>query len=648
MVKRMRAAIAGIMALVCLAACASGPQEEKEVRNMSQKVINVTDKYEKIEPEKLSIPDYFQLAAKYDALLTGDPLMVKGVPLVWQDETHQMQGICSYAGGNASDGAQEALTQISAVFSATCLGLDETNRDGVNYVQMLHSYFNPVEKIVTNNVGKSGVDCSMWYLLYPTIQFVRVSMCYPQEQQLRQDSLDVIESWYQAGCIMAKTGSFDYTGFDFSKMEPWKNGIWTEPDSAIGIAQLMEYGWRLTGKEEYLDLAGQCLTYCSEYTGSPMYEVLLYSAPYLAAKSNALNGTQYSLDNFFGDIFDGASIPRGGWGQITGTWGEYEVDGLMGSITDRKGYAFAMNTFAAAYAVSPVAKYDSRYAVSLGKWFLKMAVNSQYYFVDYVNRENTSIAADHSLDEALSAGLSAVPFEGIRHSHDSKTPWIGGDALECGWAQTDFSMYSGSHTGMFASILKQTDVNGILQVDCSAAELDESQWQTWLIYNPYDADRTITYQTGTADAVDLFDSVREEWLAQGVSGQAQITIPAGEACVVTQLPAGTQLEREGTRLTAEGKFVAADTLTVWIESPSNNEKVKKNVALKVGAAMNNPDDAVQHIVVRCGQWQEEYDDIGNIRLDLSELGTGSKTLEITVTTRNGLSDTTNLRLAVES
>lgn len=647
MSKKIRAVIAILAALLCLTACASVPQKQKETRNMSQKRLQVTEKYADTAPKTLSIPDYSQLAAGYDALLTGSALTVKGVPLVWQDETHQMQGICSYAGGNASDGAQEALTQISAVYSAACLGLDETDRDGVNYVQMLHNYFNPQEKIVTNNVGKSGVDCSMWYLLYPTIQFVRVSLCYPQEQQLRQDSLDVIESWYQAGRVMAQTGTFDYTGFDFVKMEPWKNGIWTEPDCAAGIAQLMEYGWRLTGREEYLDLAGECLAYCCDYSGSPMYEVLLYSAPYLAAKSNALNGTRYSLDNLFGDIFDGASIPRGGWGQITGTWGDYEVDGLMGSITDRKGYAFAMNTFAAAYAVSPVAKYDARYAVSLGKWYLKMAANSQYFFVDYVNRDNTSIAADASLDASLAAGLNAVPFEGIRHSNDSKTPWIGGDAVECGWAQTDFSMYSGSHTGMFASILEATDVNGILRVNCSAAELDDSQWQTWLIYNPYGEDKTITFQTGVSEAVDLFDSVGEEWAAQGVSGQTQLTIPAGEAMVITQLPAGTPLEREGTCLTAGGKFVAADTVTVWIESPAHNEKVKKNVKLEVGAAMTSPDDAIEHVVVRCGQWQREFDSIENIRLNLSELGSGSKTLEITVTTQNGLSDTTSLRLIVQ-
>lgn len=634
-----------VLALLTLAACAGEPA--KEVEDMSQKTISVTNKYTENDPSKLSIPDYRALALGYDELLTSKNLTVKDVPLTWWDETHQMQGICSYAGGNAVDGAQEGLTQISAVLSAACLGLDETDRDGVNYAEMLHGYFNEEEKVVANNPGGSSVNCSMWYLLYPAMQFVRVSMYYPQEEQLRQDALDTIESWYQAGCIMEKTGTFEYTGFDFAKMEPWKNGIWIEPDCAAGIAQLMDYGWKLTGNGDYAALAQRCLQYCDDYYGSSLYEVCLYSVPYLAAQSNALNGTSYSLDNLFGDIFDGGSIPRGGWGQITGVWGDYEVDGLLGSITDRKGYAFSMNTFAAAYAISPVAKYDTRYAVSLGKWYLKMAVNSQNFFWDYVDRENTSEAEDHSLDEAIADGLSNVAFEGIRHSHDSKTPWIGGDALESGWAQTDFSMYSGSHTGMFASILKQTDVAGILMVDCTAADLGTEQWQTWLVYNPYDKDKSVTYEVNGTDPVDLYDSVSNTWLARNVNGSARITIPAGGACVVTELPAGTELTRQGTALMADGKFVSADTATVWVNSPAHNEKVPAKVTLDVGVALKNPEDGVETVTVSCGTWSETFHAAGELKLDLSQLGSGSKTLEITLTTKNGLTDTTSIRIKVE-
>ncbi len=647
MVTKKQTVIATCLLLaMCFTAC-GGTSVEKKAKDMTQKTIRVTEKYAEFNPEKADIPDYGQLAAGYDALISGKDLVVKDVPITWEDKTNGMMGIVSYAGGKDSDGAQEGLAQISAVLSASLIGLDETNRNGVNYVQMLHSYFNAEEKVVTNRVNRASRDSSMWYLLYPTLQFVRVSMLYPQEAQIRQDSLDTIESWYQAALIMLENGTFEYTGFDFSAMEPWKNDIWKEPDSAAGIAQLMEYGYKLTGKEEYLNVAKQCLTYCSDYSGSPQYEVLLYSAPYLAAKANALTGTSYSLDNFFSDIFDGSAIPRGGWGQITGTWGDCEVDGMMGSITDRKGYAFTMNTFAAAYAVSPVAKYDPRYAVSLGEWYLNMAINSQNFFVDFVNRDNTSIAGDDSLNEALENGLNAVPFEGIRHSHASQTPWIGGDALEAGWARTDFSMYSGSHTGMFASVFKETDVKGIIRVDCTSAEFDENQWQTWLVYNPYDEDKTITYETGSTEPVDLFNAVKQSYSAQNVSETVKLTIPAGEALVLTQLPAGAALERTGSVLTAQGKFVACDTVTASINNLKNNEKVSNKVTMDVNAATTNPEDKVKQVVVSCADWQQTFDAAGKVTLDISSLEKGSKTFVVSVTTNNGCTDTTSIRLIVE-
>ncbi|HBK68342.1 MAG TPA: hypothetical protein DDZ91_06855, partial [Firmicutes bacterium] len=68
---------------------------------------------------------------------------------------------------------------------------------------------------------------------------------------------------------------------------------------------------------------------------------------------NAFQGTSYDLDKAISRVFDGNSVPRGGWGSLVGKWGDYEINGLFGSITDGGGYAFSMNTFAAAGAFAP-------------------------------------------------------------------------------------------------------------------------------------------------------------------------------------------------------------------------------------------------------------------------------------------------------
>ena len=145
---------------------------------------------------------------------------------------------------------------------------------------------------------------------------------------------------------MHEKNSFDYTGFDFTAMQPYKNGIWNEPDSAVGISLLMYYGYKLTQNDKYKDAAIQTMAYInSEYTGSSMYEILLYFGPMLAAKYNSEFGTNFDTNRIFNAVFNGNSIPRGGWGMLNDNYNGFAVSGLMGSITDGGGYAFSMNTF---------------------------------------------------------------------------------------------------------------------------------------------------------------------------------------------------------------------------------------------------------------------------------------------------------------
>lgn len=635
-----------IMILNTAGCSMTGKQQEN--RDLSQKEISRVSLYGELDPSSVRFPDYDKIAEQIDQVLY-EPSGEGDIALQWQDQTYDTFGISSYVGDyrNGNDGAEEAVVTMASVLSATLLGIDKSNQNGTNYVSQLGCYYLPEERIVTNNPGGKSADYSMWYILYPSILFTEISMQYPDEEEIRQDCLNMIEQWYQAGQKMQKENNFNYTGFDFSVMEPYSNDIWAEPDSATGIAVLMYFGYEMTGKTEYLELCKACLSYNDSFYGSSYYEILLCYAPYMAAKLNAEYDTDYSMDNLFGDIFDGNSIPRGGWGQLTGTWGEISVDGLMGSVTDRGGYAFAMNTFATAYILSPVAKYDTRYAQALGEWYLNVAEHSQYFFYNYVDSDLTSAGANAISIATAESELNVIPFEGIRKSNQSKTPWIGGDAVECDWAMTDFSVYSGAHVGMLASIIEETDVKGILRVDCTKADMGSEQWQTYLIYNPYGTDQEITYVTGVTEAVDLYDAVSGGYIAEDVSGEVRLSIPAGRARVISQLPQGTVPERQGNTLMADGRFVDADQLTVQVTNLKRNDTVHGKFEIVLSCFLKNTEDRVSKVCVMINDREYSFDGTEKIVIDADEAGSGSKTLQITVQTEEGLTDCIDLRLKLE-
>ena len=187
---------------------------------------------------------------------------------------------------------------------------------------------------------------------------------------------------------------------------------------------------------------------------------------------NAQRNTDYNIDNLLGDVFNGSSIPRGGWGSIVGTWGDYNMNGLMGSTTDGGGYAFSMNTFAAGYALSSLAKYDTRYAKAMGIWYLNVSSNARYFFSGETDPSNQSASADKAAKEFIEISKDAVPYEGIRRSGNSKNTMDRRRSHCLWWANTDLSIYSGAHIGLFASVVDKTDVDKILKINCNAMEAD--------------------------------------------------------------------------------------------------------------------------------------------------------------------------------
>ena len=118
---------------------------------------------------------------------------------------------------------------------------------------------------------------------------------------------------------------------------------------------------------------------------------------------------------------------------------------------------------------------------------------------------------------------------GLRHEWNDRSPLATGDAVRSGWAPTNFALYGGSHVGILGSIVKPTNVEAILQLDLLKTDyFHDNAYPTYLYYNPHDIDRTVEIDVGN-ESKDLYDAVKNDFLAQGVTHVVSFSIPSDSA-----------------------------------------------------------------------------------------------------------------------
>jgi hypothetical protein len=214
----------------------------------------------------------------------------------------------------------------------------------------------------------------------------------------------------------------------------------------------------------------------------------------VAAKLNAEHGTNYDIKKILDWTFEGckAADGRTGWGVIAERWGEYDVHGLQGSITDGGGYAFLMNSFDLAWPLVPMAKYDSRYANAIGKWMLNLTNAARLFYPYEIDDNHQWLPAKKEITK------NVIAYEGIRKTDDygrsdlkGVSPVAIGDGPKWTKGQPEvsmFSLYSSAQVGILGSIVRMTNVDRILQLNCNATDFyGDNEFPTYLYYNPYDS-----------------------------------------------------------------------------------------------------------------------------------------------------------------
>ncbi|MBI2417604.1 MAG: T9SS type A sorting domain-containing protein [Ignavibacteriales bacterium] len=491
-------------------------------------------------PQPYLMRDWKQVAKGYDSLVFNQSAAGQYLPLIFLNSqginypAHGFLGLHTYVGTNNTN-ATEAINVLPAIVGASLSGINKRNQNGKDFVLQAEDYFNkrPQENVYLNSqVASSGDD--WWYETMPNIYFYQMQALYPHVGDFDFQFTSVAERWTQAVNAMGasatpwKLPDMRYRAWNLSTMTPLIGGV-IEPEAAGAIGWILNRAFMQTGNKKYRIAAEQSLEFLHNLSSNPSYELQLPYGIAAAAQMNAMHGTNYNIEKMMNWAFE--TGPLRNWGTFTGVWGGFDVAGLIGE-QGSNGYAFIMNGFQQAGALLPVARYDERYARALGKWGLNLANASRLFYANYLPDDKQDGRAWSSVYDPQ----SYIAHEALRQESNGKTPFATGDAVQGGWAQTNFSLYSSSSVGYLAAMLDTTNVSGILRFDLLKTDfLKQESYPTYLYYNPYQVDKQVTMQLPTG-SFKIYNAVSNTVLLPSASGAVTITVPADNAVIAVLLP----------------------------------------------------------------------------------------------------------------
>jgi hypothetical protein len=531
-------------------------------------------------PKPFKQKDFAAIARGLDKLLFDFDARGEHLPLIWWDDTQTNQpmrgfGFPSYVGrhNQNSGNTHESITTMGALLGATLAGIDKSREPlGHNWVQMAQVYWNTSngENVVLNNsVQETGH--TYWYETFPQILFNCLVDRYPDTPRGSEIMRTAAERWYAAyETLAARPGglNFDHTGFSLKKMEPNDNGRWREPDGASGLAWVLFSAYKKFGDEKYLKAAKDLIAYTNARETNPHYEINHLYGTYLAARLNAEHDTNYDVGRFVNWCFN-PSESRPGWGVAVGRWGEYECSGIAAGVNISGGYGFVMNTYVLGGNLVPLVRYDERYARGVGKWMLNAMNAVRLCYPDELPADMQSTPGWQSDPP------NVIAYEGLIHQGpDGKRPYAQGDAIKGKWGKTDLGIYGSGFAGMFASIITATNEEMIPQLDLLACDFfRDKAYPTYLYYNPHDQRREVNVNVGESP-VDLYDAVRNDFIARGVRGSTKVAIEPDSAIVLVLAPAGGKAVTTGRRTLVNDVVIDFDNGRVARPQPAPRKDVQ--------------------------------------------------------------------------
>jgi hypothetical protein len=540
------------------------------------------------QPEPYKMTDWNEKAHQFDQYVFNLSLTGEYLPFIWIDSARRNLPQNTFGMftviGDARQGPRsnrefhEALCSMGAILSAGLVGIDKTHQDGFNYVKMIQNYFNSANgwNIMMDNTSArvshlgGGYGRDWWYDVFPNVLFYGICDLFPNVSGADSLQRIIAEQFLKADAALH--GNYNYSYFDYGAMKGMSNTIPHQQDAAAGHAYVLLCAYEKFGDPRYLKGAKSAMDAFVSQKESRFYEVLMPFGAYVAARLNAEQDTHYDVKKILDWTFEGCKARDGrtGWGVIAERWGADDVYGLQGSIIDEGGYAFLMNSFDLAWPLVPMVRYDNHFAEAIGKWMLNVT-NAARLFYPY------EIDDQHQwLPEKKEITKNVIAYEGLR-KHDSYkkaslagiSPVAQGDGPLWSKGQPEtsmYSLYSSAQVGIFGAIVKKTNVDKILQLNCTATDFYQNKsFPTYLYYNPYDTIKSVCfYNSDKSLKVDLYDALRHEFVSKEITEEGCFSIAAKSARLLVVVPSGSQVQLK------EGNYAVGDKVVAYHQLRNHN------------------------------------------------------------------------------
>ncbi len=543
-------------------------------------------------PEPYNMRDWKNVAHHYDSLVFNTTLSGQYLPVMAINENglnypnHESAAMVSYVGKTLGTSA-EGINYLPAVIGATLSGINKSSQFGYNWVLMGEDFFNhrPAENVYLNNyAATSGHD--WWYETMPNVFFYQLNALYPNTGDFNYQFEMVANRWLEAVGSMGGSVTpweapyMNYRAWNLNQMKPLIEGV-KQPEAAGAIGWILYNAYCETGNRNYLIGAEWALEFLSNWDENPSYELQLPYGAYVAARMNAEIGTNYNINKIINWCFNRGSLR--GWGCIVGKWGNYDCSGLFGEANDAgNDYAFVMNGFQQAAALVPLVRYNEHYANAIGKWVLNVANASRLFYPGFLPADQQD-SEDWSLENDFN---NCIAHEAMKELKNGKSPFATGDAINGGWASTNLALYGSSHVGYFGGIIATTNVDAVLKLDLCKTDFYSTSHPSFLIWNPYENDTTVTINVGSSE-VDIYNSIENTFIKNDVSGTIDISIPAKNSVILVYVPNNAEIEYNGKKTLANNIVIDFDNGEIIADYPPRIKALK---------ALKNPvtvDDSIK-------------------------------------------------------